>query len=186
MRSLISIIWTLFAVGGRKKQNDRSYYFIDANNLMGHRGIGPKDGNVIAKKLEPIRGCDGVFLVYDGRPGAEERKVSASGNCLQVISLEEGRSADDYIEDEIRRILKESSSGGEKAGIQVVTADRELRRRVLGIKPRIVRNVVNPVTFWRRYLPRLSGLKRPEQEGRKEDEEEVVALGGHDRSDAVP
>jgi len=39
--------------------------------------------------------------------------------------------------------------------VEVVTADRQLRRiaRISRVK------TINPAKFWRRYLPRLKGLK---------------------------
>jgi hypothetical protein len=138
---------TLFAVG----RQHPTTWIIDGNNLLAHRGT-PIDRDVLAKKLEPIRGAEEVVLVFDGRPG-EATSVDSEGT-LRKVSLGEGLSADDYIQQEIADLLETMP----RRRIQVVTADRELRRSVLEQKA-IVRGVVNPVTFWRRYLPRLCGLK---------------------------
>jgi hypothetical protein len=97
-----------------------------------------------------------MILVFDGRPG--EKAQTRCQGCVRTVSLGAGISADDYIRDEIFATLNLLP----RREVQVVTADRELRRRVLEIRP-IVRGVINPVTFWRRYLPRLSGRKLPKQ-----------------------
>lgn len=161
MRLFSSIVVLLFALGRKQL---KLIWFIDGNNLLGHLGV-PKDASKIKKSLEPVH-ADGVYLIFDGKKGVENKNVEVFG-VLKVISLEEGKSADDYIHDEIRQILESrkiaAARHAEAVQVQVVTADRELRRRVLGIKPRIVRNVINPTTFWRRYLPRISGLKLPKK-----------------------
>lgn len=138
-------------------------WFIDGNNLVGHRGT-PKDPNVVANKLIPVQ-AERIVLVFDGTrtdddvsstpPDAARTttRVEELGTRFQRISLGSGLSADDYIQEEIQRIAMEDP----RARIQVVTADRELRRQVR--ERSVVRHVVNPVTFWRRYLPRLTGMK---------------------------
>jgi hypothetical protein len=136
----------LFAVGRQP-----TTWMIDGNNVLAHKGT-PIDRDVLAQKLGPIRGAEEIVLVFDGRPG-EATSVVSEGT-LRRVSLGEGLSADDYIQQEIIDLLETIP----RRRIQVVTADRELRRSVLEQKP-IVRGVVNPVTFWRRYLPRLCGLK---------------------------
>jgi len=128
---------------------------------MAHKGT-PIDRITLAKKLEPIQGADAVVLVFDGRPGDETSKVSEG--ILQTVSLGEGITSDDYIIQEVMDLVESIP----KRRVQVVTADRELRRIVLKNKA-VVHRVVNPVTFWRRYLPRLCGLKL-----REPVEEEVV------------
>jgi hypothetical protein len=140
----------LFAVGRQQPTT----WIIDGNNVLAHKGT-PIDRDVLAKKLGPIRGAEEVVLVFDGRPG-EATSVDSEGT-LRRVSLGEGLSADDYIQQEITNLLEAIP----RRRIQVVTADRELRRSVLEQKS-IVRGVVNPVTFWRRYLPRLCGLKSKE------------------------
>ena len=56
-------------------------------------------------------------------------------------------TADTYIEREL------SSAAWER--VEVVTADRRLRM----IAHRAKAKTINPSKFWRRYLPRLKGLK---------------------------
>ena len=51
--------------------------------------------------------------------------------------------------------------------VQVVTADKELRR----ICQRASAKTINPVKFWRRYLPRLKGLKSDYSNTRKDADE---------------
>lgn len=148
-----------FAVG---KKSTLTTWFIDGNNLMGHRGT-PKDPDTIANKLQPIQGADAVILVFDGGKGDTTRTESLGS--FQRISLgEDDVSADDYILREIKALMDELP----RRRVDVVTADRDLRRRVLASKP-IVRSVVNPVTFWRRYLPRLSGLKQRKAEAEPDE-----------------
>lgn len=151
----------------------RTRWFIDGNNLMGHKGT-PRDRQSIADKLRPIQNMTSdlsVTLVWDGKKGfesiaieknEENDDISATTttiprrNSFQVVSLAEGMNADDYILQELLRL--KASPEGKSSSVQVVTADRALRRRVLEIKP-IIRGVVNPVVFWRRYRPRLTGMK---------------------------
>jgi len=164
-----------------KTDGQRLTWFVDGDNLWGSRGVS-KDREVMRDKLRQVRNADGVYLVFDGKGrGLTENVVDATSDPpLRIISLAEGTTADDYIYDEIKSLLHPTSttsatkqaSSSSGARVQVVTADRKLRRRVLGIKPRIVRNVINPVTFWRRYLPRLTGSKLPATE-RLVDEEVV-------------
>jgi hypothetical protein len=147
----------LVAVGGRRHQQQQpTTWIIDGNNLLAHRGT-PIDRDVLAQKLGPIRGAQEVVLVFDGRPGEATTSVESEGGTLRRVSLGEGLSADDYIQQEIISLLEAIP----RRRVQVVTADRELRKSVLEQKL-IVRGVVNPVTFWRRYLPRLCGLKSKE------------------------
>jgi hypothetical protein len=139
----------LFAVGRHS-----TTWIIDGNNVLAHRGT-PGNRDVLAKKLEPIQRAQEIVLVFDGRPG-EETSVESEGKFRRV-SLGQGLSADDYIRNEIADMLEAIP----RRRVKVVTADRELRRLVLEQKS-VVRGVVNPVTFWKRYLPRLSGLKQKE------------------------
>jgi hypothetical protein len=131
-------------------------WYVDGNNVVSHKGT-PRDTDAVAVDLQQIRGAEAVVLVLDGTKGQATETFSSEGTeFFQLSLLGEGISADDFIFDEIQRavVLRPDTR------VQVVTADRELRRRVLAIKP-MVRDVVNPVTFWRRYWPRLCGLKKP-------------------------
>ena len=79
-----------------------------------------------------------------------------NASIFQVVSLAEGLSTDEYIMEQLLHLKQQQGTTTTK--VQVVTADRALRRKVLETKP-VVRGVVNPVVFWRRYRPRLTGLK---------------------------
>lgn len=166
MKLLVApLITHLLALGTRPKTS--TTWFIDGNNLLGHRGT-PKDPDTLAQKLQPIRGAEAVILVLDGRPGAETSTETTG--AFQRVNLGEGSSADDYILGEIRARNRPNAPRQEQSTrVQVVTADRKLRKAVLGIKP-IVKDVVNPVTFWRRYLPRLCGYKLPKRAPAQENE----------------
>jgi len=177
---------------GRNRNKKKVRWYIDGCNLLGHKGVGPKDPTAVARSLHPIvagGGRDGagsvesVVLVFDGAAAASSSSgapptpgdaVAAPGDgsasVLRTITLSKGTSADDFIYEEISQLLRDNGAQAATpsglGAVNVVTADRDLRRRVLAVKPRIVRNVVNPKTFWKRYLPRLAGLKLS-----KEDEE---------------
>ena len=153
MKPLLPLLH-LLAVGTRTTPKVGTTWFVDGNNLMGHRGT-CKDSNTLAETLKPIQGAEAVILVLDGRKsGTAETSIDSDGT-FQKVSLGEGMSSDDFILHEIATLRDTDHL----KRIQVVTADRKLRRLVLDIKP-VVRGVVNPVTFWRRYLPRLCGYKK--------------------------
>ena len=134
---------------------------------MGHKGT-PRDRQAIADKLQPVEQASSdlhILLIWDGVPGKDSVSVVPESvqdedlggdttSVFQVVSLAEGMTTDDWIMEQLV-FLKQSAPF---ARVQVVTADRALRRRVLETKP-IVKGVVNPVVFWRRYRPRLTGLK---------------------------
>mmetsp|Transcript_19665 Transcript_19665/g.25337 ORF Transcript_19665/g.25337 Transcript_19665/m.25337 type:complete len:176 (-) Transcript_19665:185-712(-) len=147
--------------------NSRTTWFIDGNNLMGHKGT-PRDPQTIADKLKPIEQASSdlsVILVWDGRAGKDTVSVepssngessSVNGSILQVVSLAEGMSTDDYILEQLQQMKK--SEFAASSSVMVVTADRAFRRQILESKP-MVSGVVNPLVFWKRYRPRLSGMK---------------------------
>jgi YacP-like NYN domain len=146
---LVHLLLSLLAVGRKPMK-----WFIDGNNLMGHRGI-PKTREAISEKLRPMkdRNLGDLVLIFDSRKGeGGDTKVSQDGQFSTVI-MGEGKTADDYILGEI-----ESFKASASAFVQIVTADRDLRRKALKSRT-VVRKVINPVVFWRRYRPRLTGLK---------------------------
>jgi hypothetical protein len=106
----------------------------------------------------------------DASASTATTRIETNGSFQKVL-LGDGLLADDYILDEIQLLFQPHATASEdqqrraqKSIIQVVTADRKLRSEILNIKQPIkVRGVVNPVTFWKRYLPRLCGLKLPKQ-----------------------
>lgn len=149
---VVPVLLSLFAAGRKPMK-----WYIDGNNLMGHRGT-PREREQVIKKLLPMakEGKLDTILVFDSHlPGdADETTITQDGQFLTVVTGE-GITADDYILGEIDTI-KESKA----AFVQVVTADRDLRRKALDTRT-VVRGVINPVVFWKRYRPRLTGLKKP-------------------------
>jgi hypothetical protein len=72
-----------------------SVWFIDGNNVIGHRGT-PKDQDALFQKIEPICAADStVFLVFDGKEGVKEQVTDS--NTIYRVNLLPGISADDYI-----------------------------------------------------------------------------------------
>lgn len=136
------------AVGKSKKQ---THYIIDGNNLLHSKGV-PRQVDMIAEKLKPTASADPVILVFDGRPGLARTELE-EGNFKQV-QLEEGASSDDFILEEIANIGSESKTNR----VKLVTADKRLRSAALTFRP-TVKQVVNPITFWKKYRPRMSGMK---------------------------
>ena len=161
---LLSLLPMLFAMGKRKMEG--TTWIVDGHNLMGHKNTGKKDVNHLASNLQQIQNAEQILLVLDGRKGRSQTKVTEH-DVFSKIELAEGIVADDYI----LQTIKDYRDEGPYKKVQVVTADRKLRKTVLGIKP-IVKGVVNPVTFWRRYLPRLQGKKKPKETKEEEEEEE--------------
>ena len=146
----------LLAVGLRKP----THWFIDGNNLLGHGGT-VKDKDALIAKLQDIQAAEELVLVFDGRPGTQT-DIEQQG-ILKTVSLGEGLISDEYIEEEIQKMMKDPVVR-RKHRVNLVSADRVLRKKATGLKP-IVRTVVNPVTFFKRYLPRLKGLKGPNEVG---------------------
>jgi YacP-like NYN domain len=154
----------LFAVGKIGDSNESNTkdvtplkrFYVDGNNLLGHKGT-PKNRHDVAEKLKSVKGAE-IVVVFDGvKEGPKETIIDTFGDLalLRQVALGEGISADSYIQEEIQDLLRSKMT---RARIEVVTADRLLRRQVLDMKP-IVRGVINPVVFWKRYRPRLTGLK---------------------------
>lgn len=125
--------------------------FIDGNNLMTQRKVTKGRDELAAK----IAGCrqGQMVLVFDGREGeAESASDGADPRVVITRGSAEGKpreTADEWIIREIG-IAQESY-----ARIECVTADRALRREchLANVK------TINPSKWWRRYLPRLKGLK---------------------------
>jgi hypothetical protein len=147
--------YLLAMTGTRIRPKAGNTWLIDGNNLIGHKLGVTKDVDLITDKLSAIRGQESVVLILDGRKGMESPHVLESGT-FQRISLAEGVSADEYILQQLETMIHNQ----EERRVQVVTADRKLRAAALRMKP-VIKGVVNPVTFWKRYLPRLAGMKGP-------------------------
>ena len=151
---LLAILQPFLLAVGKKP----THWFIDANNLLAH-GKTTKDRDSLVAKLRDIDGAEEIILVFDGRPG-EQTDITTEQN-LRTVALGEGLSSDDYIEQEINRFWSDPVTR-RKHRVNLVSADRELRQRALSFKP-IVKTVINPVTFFRRYLPRMLGLKKAKE-----------------------
>lgn len=140
-------------------------WLIDGNNFLGQRGVTglPRDGDKLAEKLVAISGTQGgsstpndVLLVFDGRRDVDlERTDSKLTDSFTKVQLQHGTIADDFLVEEIEQIRKEDPS----RRVKLVTADKRLRARALGIRP-TVKQVVNPKVFWKKYVPRMSGQKK--------------------------
>ena len=155
MNLFLSILPALFAalVVKTPQKHTAVTWFIDGNNLMGHKGT-PKDRETIADKVKPIQAAQGVVLVFDGKKSGLTEDIVEEEGIYKSVFLREGVTSDEYILREIKDLIPLRP----RRKVNVVTADRELRRKVLRTKP-IVNGVVNPVVFWKRYLPRLCLLK---------------------------
>lgn len=140
----------LLAVGKKP-----THWFVDGDNVLGHAKTS-KDKSSLIAKLRDVQGVEEVVLIFDGCPG-EKTDISIQNN-LRTVCLGEGLSSDDFIQEEIRR-LWEDPIMRKQHRVNLVSADRELRQLALDFKP-IVKTVVNPITFFRRYLPRMLGLKK--------------------------
>lgn len=148
----LSLVYTAMLVVGKKP----TFWFIDGNNLIASKGV-TKDREALIQKMRPLQSssAEQLVLVFDGRAGSE-KNIDTEGS-FQIVQLEEGVSSDDFILEEISKLVQESKINR----VELVTADRELRRLALASRPGVKR-VINPSTFWKRYLPRMSGLKKPE------------------------
>lgn len=147
MRSFFGVFAVAFAVGRKP-----TTWLIDGNNFLGQKGT-PRKPEVLTEKLKPVAVSDSVVLVFDGRPG--DSRTEQSEGSFRTIKLEEGMSADDFILEEIRTIAAESKQNR----VKLVTADKRLRSFALDTRP-TVKTVVNPIVFWRKYYPRMSGMKK--------------------------
>ena len=97
-----------------------------------------------------------VVVVFDGKPGEPATHTELEGGMRMVITAggdtETGAvrvTADEWILQDMRN--------AESSRIEVVTADKELRRLASSVRTTV--KLINPVKWWRRYLPRLKGLK---------------------------
>jgi hypothetical protein len=148
---IVPVLFSLFAANRKSTK-----WFIDGNNLMGHKGT-PRERVQVLEKVKPMseNGLD-TTLLFDNAPGDAAETVVERDGTFSTVIMGKGKTADDYILEEISAI-KESRPP--HAFVQIVTADRDLRRKALGTRT-VVRGVINPVVFWRRYRPRLIGLKK--------------------------
>lgn len=127
--------------------------FVDGNNLMMQRKV-TKGRENLAEKLGMVKeGQNKIVLVFDGRQG---EAASEWGDHPEVVvtsggdeTTGEGRmSADEYI-------VEKLGTCDPRTKLEVVTADKWLRKQAQQFDAK----TINPVKWWRRYLPRLQGLK---------------------------
>ena len=134
-----------------RMQRSRAVIYVDGNNLMAQRKV-TKGREALAARLAGVRGAE-VVLVFDGREG-ESHVESGHDPRVVVTSGGEGserESADEWIVEQ----LYGGTSPSRTTDVSIVTADKLLRREA----QRAAAATINPVKFWRRYLPRLKGLK---------------------------
>jgi hypothetical protein len=148
---LFSLLQPFLLAVGKKP----THWFVDGNNLIAHSRT-TTNRDTLIETLRGVEGAEEIILVFDGRPG-EKTDISVD-NCLRTVSLGEGLSTDDFIQEEIQKFWVDPTTR-RKHRVNLVSADRELRKHALAFKP-IVKTVINPVTFFRRYLPRMLGIKK--------------------------
>mmetsp|Transcript_9386 Transcript_9386/g.26801 ORF Transcript_9386/g.26801 Transcript_9386/m.26801 type:complete len:170 (+) Transcript_9386:529-1038(+) len=156
LASLLPFIWSALFAASKSGSRKSTTWFIDGNNLLAQKGT-TRDAQSLADKLRPIKGygAEMLCLVFDGREG-QELDDTVDGN-LRIVKLAEGVTSDDFILEAIEGIVNSPTSNSDR--IQLVTADRGLRRLALTFRPN-VKGVVNPLTFYKKYIPRMSGLKK--------------------------
>ena len=146
---------------GRVHEPGDRVLFIDGDNLMSHRKV-TKGRDELAAKLAGIRGSRTV-LVFDGRRG---EKASVQGSNPQVV-VTHGGDADGVSRETADEWIENAMEGATESVIEVVTADRRLRQVAHLNKV----GTINPAKFWRRYLPRLKGLKTDYSNSPKSDDD---------------
>lgn len=151
-----AVVAALLAVAhdNRKSPVASTTWLVDGDNVLGRTGT-PDDEAVLVDRLAPAASRDALELVFDGREGgATERREEVRGR-FRLVRLEAGVSTDDYVLERAEEIAATSR----KHRVKLVTQDRALRRAALAKRP-TVGKVVDPITFWRRYVPRMAGLKK--------------------------
>lgn len=158
------------------KKKRPTTWLIDGNNFLGQKGT-PRDGDVLAERLKPITtlAAEQVTLIFDGRKGETTRHDTLDGPMFRKVQLEEGKIADDYI----LELIAELSTLSKSNRVKLVTADKRLRAAALSAKP-TVKSVVNPVVFWKKYIPRMSGQKKRVAEDDEDDDSEYGNIYNRD------
>ncbi len=142
----------------RAPQKTKKLIYVDGNNLMMQRKV-TKGRDDLAGRLRGVRGAE-VVIVFDGRDGEQ---ASEAGDDPRVVVTAGGGdgyervSADEWIMDEVDGLPSRD------VDVEVVTADRHLRRQAQLARAK----TINPIKFYRRYLPRLKGLKSDYSNTRK-------------------
>lgn len=171
---VVDILLVLLAASHRPHSGSSTTWFLDGNNILAYKGT-PRDCETLLETLAHLQGSpastERIVVVLDGRPGTMQTEVSTRNtvnyvqdrtSLLQLVTLAENVTADEYILQQCAKVDMSENPCRRTSSrkVQVVTADRELRRQLWAMKPSVVRVVVNPLTFWRKYVPRLCGFKR--------------------------
>jgi hypothetical protein len=126
----------------------------DGNNLMMQRKV-TKGRDALCGKLADIK-KGRVVVVFDGKPGEEAKSTEHEGGMRVVVTAggdaESGASrvtADEWILSDMR--------SADSSRIEVVTADKELRRMASGVRTTV--KLINPVKWCAR--PRAHARTRP-------------------------
>jgi hypothetical protein len=172
--AMMALFAAIRTVADKKKRP--TTWLIDGNNFLGQKGT-PRDGEILVERLKPITttAAEQVILVFDGRKGESTRSDTMDGPMFRTVHLQEGEIADDFILQEIQSIASDSKSNR----VKLVTADKRLRSAALTTRP-TVKTVVNPKVFWKKYVPRMSGLKKRESETDNAGTDDENAAGGED------
>jgi YacP-like NYN domain len=144
-------------------------YILDGNNLIGHARGSPRPSEedrraLVAEISDRLRATRAkALLVFDG-PGPRRTSLGS------LSILEAGPAGAD------EAIVAEIGRAREPGEIVVVTADRDLSRRVRGARARAVR----PAEFWGRFGVSTSRLRA--EEPARVDVEDWVRYFGDERN----
>ena len=98
-----------------------------------------------------------IIVVFDGKAG-EAFQTTTDGDGIEMVITAGGDSETGAVRLSADAWIIEQMQQAPEPRIEVVTADKELRRMANAMKGLSVKTI-NPVKWWRRYLPRLKGLK---------------------------
>ena len=71
-----------------RNKKQQTTWFIDGNNLMGHRGT-PREASVIAEKIAPIESkAEQVILVFDGQKTSSKNKKQGKEDEEEPLAIE--------------------------------------------------------------------------------------------------
>jgi hypothetical protein len=115
-----------------------------------------KGREALCSKLAGIKNGR-IVVVFDGKPG-EEFQTSTDGDGIEMVITAGGDTETGVARLSADAWIIEQMQHAPEPRIEVVTADKELRRTANAMKGLSVKTI-NPVKWWRRYLPRLKGLK---------------------------
>lgn len=132
---------------------DARIVIVDGNNLMRKRRVTKGRDNLCAR-LEGIS-CGETIVVFDGRPEEEHHEIAGDPNVVVTFGGDRKRprvEADDWIIAKLEEI-------DAIYPIEVITSDKGLRKAVKMARPSGYCKIISPRKWWRRYVPRLRGMK---------------------------